>query len=174
MGGADDSIYVPYMGHTICLFGTIICQLSNCTQNERFGVPSQYEKCDDVLQWETPIAYEMFQSLLYMYKADVRCSWQHLPATCGSHLVIFTEEDSQNVYIMPDFGYILSTANGMMYYEEKHPLLMKCFRTFLRCISQMEAAYGSILLPWMGPSVSYHTNVDSQIAYKMKRFWVSS
>ena len=61
------------------------------TQNERFGVPSQYRKCGDGLQWETSIAYEMLQSLLYIYSTDVRCSWQHLHATYGSHLVIFAE-----------------------------------------------------------------------------------
>ena len=48
---------------------------------------------------------------------------------------------------MLDLGYPLCMGNGMLCYDERHPLLMKCFITFLRCISKAGRAYGIITLP---------------------------
>ena len=40
----------------------------------------------------------------------------------------------------------LCRGNGMLYYDERHSLLMKCFVTILRCISNGGRASGSITL----------------------------
>ena len=46
--------------------------------------------------------------------------------------------------------YPISTENEMPFYnKEIHPLLMKCFQTFVRYMRKMEGGYLYILLPLM-------------------------
>ena len=45
------------------------------------------------------------------------------------------------------FWYLLSMDNGMMYCKERHPLLLKCFITFLSCRRKMMGASDSIMIP---------------------------
>ena len=60
-----------------------------------------------------------------------------------------TKVDSQNAHKMRNFKYPLSTENGMFFYNERHPLLVRCFQTFLKCMRQMVGASLCILLPLM-------------------------
>ena len=63
---------------------------------------------------------------------------------------------------------VLCTTNGMMYYQGRHPLLMKYFIASLRCIRKMGEAYYSIYLPPLGHTMLFPPEVDSQIAHKMQ------
>ena len=57
---------------------------------------------------------------------------------------------SQIAYKMQqDFRYPLTATNGLLHYKERHPLLMKCFKTFLWCIRQMGGASEITCLPLM-------------------------
>ena len=62
---------------------------------------------------------------------------------------IFTKIDSQNALEMPNFKFPLSTKNWIIFYNERRPSLMQCFKTFLRCMWQMGGASLCILLPLM-------------------------
>ena len=61
-----------------------------------------------------------------------------------------TTVDSQIAHKILDLQYPLNTENGMLSYHSMHPLLMKCFKTFFRCIKPMVWASLFILLPLMG------------------------
>ena len=60
-----------------------------------------------------------------------------------------TKVDSQNAHKMPYFECPLRIENGMLFYNERQPLLMKCFQTFLKCMRKMGGAHLYILLPLM-------------------------
>ena len=80
-----------------------------------------------------------------------------------------TKVDSQNAHKMPNFKYPLSPENGMPLYNERYPLLMKCFQTFPRCRQQMGGASLCILLPLKGlTELLCSTKVDSQNTNKCK------
>ena len=74
----------------------------------------------------------------------------------------------QNAHKMPDFQYPLRTEDGMMNWKERHPSLMKCFKTFFRCKRQMKEVIDSIHKSSMGLSVPFPTPVDSQIAHAQR------
>ena len=81
-----------------------------------------------------------------------------------------TKMDPRIAYQMRNVGYPLSTENAIIYREDRHTLLMKCIKVFLRCMKQMEGSSGSIYLPPMGCTMAFITNVDSQISYTMIDF----
>ena len=81
-----------------------------------------------------------------------------------------TTVDSQVTHKIPDFQYTLSIENGMLCYQERHPLLMKCSKTFLRCIQPMACSSLCMILPLMGFTEIFFTKVDSQNAHKMPNF----
>ena len=60
-----------------------------------------------------------------------------------------TKVDPQNAHKMPNCKYPLSTENEILFHNERHPLLMKCFEIFLICMRQLGGAYLCILLPLM-------------------------
>ena len=82
-----------------------------------------------------------------------------------------TKVDSQNAHKMPNLKYPLSKENGVSFYNERHPLLMRCFQTFLKCMRQMVGASLCILLPFMGLTELCSAKVDYQIAQNT-RCWV--
>ena len=58
--------------------------------------------------------------------------WHCLPYTDGYHCA--SSHRGQYLilaYKIQDLGYPLKMINGMLYCKERHPLLMKCFKTFL-------------------------------------------
>ena len=72
-----------------------------------------------------------------------------------AHVAISTKADSQIAHKMPDLGYPLSMANGMMSYNKRQRLLLEWFTTFLRCIQYMRAASDRIFEPIMGHTVAF-------------------
>ena len=62
----------------------------------------------------------------------------------------YTEVDSQIAHKMPVLRYPVDTAHGMLHCKTTYPLLMNCFKPFLRCIEQREKAFASIYEPLMG------------------------
>ena len=65
MEGACDCIQNPLMDLMEPLFTMINLQIAH--KRPAFKVPSQYAKWNDILQGETPIAYEVFQNLWQIY-----------------------------------------------------------------------------------------------------------
>ena len=87
----------------------------------------------------------------------------------GLTKIVSTKVDSQNAHKMPNFKYPLSTENGVSFYNERHPLLKRCFQPFLKCMRQMGGASLCILLPLKGlTELLCSTKVDSQITNKMQ------
>jgi len=64
----------------------------------------------------------------------------------------------------------LSTLNEMMYCKERHPLLMKYFKTFARYILKLGRTLQSIFKPFIGLTRLFSTDVDSQISHKITVF----
>ncbi len=88
------------------------------------------------------------------------------------HTVQFAAKvSSQFVHKMPDFWYPLSMTNEILYYNEGQPLLMKCFKTFLRCIMQLRDASGSICLPLTGHTVPSQPTLTLKLYTKCQSFW---
>ena len=73
----------------------------------------------------------------------------------------------QNAHKMRDFQYPLSTENRMLYNKERHSLLMKCFKPFLRYMRQVKEAPDSVVMSFMGLDVPFLTPVNSQIGHKL-------
>ncbi len=62
-----------------------------------------------------------------------------------NHMPFSIKVDSEIAHKMQDFGkYPLMVSNEMLYREEVHSLLVKCFKTFIRYIGQMGGGYGNI------------------------------
>ena len=51
--------------------------------------------------------------------------------------VISIKVNSQIAHKMSDLGYTRSTENWVTYSNERHPLLLKWFKLFLRCIGKV-------------------------------------
>ena len=70
---------------------------------------------------------------------------------------------------MLDFGYPLSTRNGILCCNYKHPLLLKCYIVFLRCIRIIGWASNSIYKPLMVHTVSFlpKTNFKFHAKYQI-------
>ena len=67
--------------------------------------------------------------------------------------------------------YPLSTLNEMMYCNERHLLLMKCFKTSIRYILKLGRTLQSTFKPFIGLTMLFSADVDSQIAHKMTGFY---
>ena len=94
-----------------------------------------------------------------MQKEDGRNCWQYQPATYGSHHAISHHGWLSNCTKILDFQSPLSTESGMMCYQERYPLLMKCSKTFIRCIKPMIRASLSIFLPLMALTKTFSTRL---------------
>ena len=144
--------------------------LSNCTQNTRFSIPSQHRNgiwCATRrgihCSWSVPKP-SLDDALSWWYEppyASFRHSW------VSPWSPFFTKVDSQNAHKKPNFKYPLSAENEMPLYNERYPLLMKCFWTFLRFMRQMGGASLCILLPLKGHTESLCSmKVHSRITNK--------
>ena len=60
------------------------------------------------------------------------------------------------------------SINGMLYYNERHPLLLKCYITFFSYIKQTKGTSDSIYKAPMGLTVSFSTKIDSQVEHKIQ------
>ena len=62
-------------------------------------------------------------------------------------------------------------SNEMLYHDEVHSLLVKCFKTFIRSIGQMRGGYGDISVSTThGSHCAISPDIDSQIAHKIQDF----
>ena len=108
-----------------------------------------------MLQGDTSIASGVFHNLPYMYQDDYRSFRVHLQDPHGPHHIISVKNNSQTSGKMLDFRYPLSTKYGVRCCKERHPLLLKCVITFLRCIWMTGQASDSICRPIMVHRVSF-------------------
>ena len=95
------------------------------------------------------------------------------------HMVPFLSRLTLNdIKVLGVVGYPLSMGNGMIYCEERFPLLMKCFITFLRYIRRVTGAsgiiYDHIVIHNMSflvmPALKFHTKCQmwgTLFAHKM-------
>ena len=143
-------------------------QLSNFRQNVRFWEPSEHRKWDVVLQGDTPIASGVFHNLILMWNYDYRSFRLHLQDPYGPHHIISVKNNSQISGKMLDFRYPLSTKYGVWCCKERHPLLLKCFITFLRCIWMAGQASDSICRPIMVHRVSFMSKTNLKFHTKFQ------
>ena len=88
------------------------------------------------------------------------------------HTVQFpTKVSSQFVHKMSDFWYPLSMTNEILCYNEGQPLLMKCFKTFLRYIMQLRDSSRGISLPLTGHSVPSQPTLTLKLHTKCQSCW---
>ena len=99
-----------------------------------------------MLWWETSIADEVLHNLSQMHKQGRKSLWYHHPAPYCPHPVISLKVESQIAYKIPDLGYSISTESGMLWCQDRHPLLLKYLTIFLPCMrnAPFEVVY------WLG------------------------
>ena len=91
-------------------------------------------------------------------KTKVRGTSDSIHLTMGhTPMPISTDIVSQIAHKMPDLWYPLdtSTVNEVMYRTQRQPLLVKCFKTFHGCTSQVGGASESIYKPPMGHTMPF-------------------
>ena len=91
-----------------------------------------------------PLQLKYFISCLFIYTEGGMSFWQHIWAPYSSHGTIFVKVNSQIACKLPDLVCPISTGNGMLYYNERHSLLMKWSISFLKCMRQIGRTSGSI------------------------------
>ena len=118
------------------------------------------------------IAHEVFQNLMGCMR-QIGDAFDTISLPPKGHTVQFAAKvSSQFVHKMPDFLYPLSMTNEILYYNEGQPLLMKCFKTFLRYIMmQLRDASGSICLPLTGHTVPSQPTLTLKLYTKCQSFW---
>ena len=117
-----------------------------------------------MLQGETSISTWVLHNLPQMYKDELKCFWQHIYGHHSPHYIISAIHNSQISCKMPDFWHPLKTWNDLLCYKELNVLLLKCFRTFLNCITMMKSFQQHIRAPYG----QYHvipTKNNSHISY---------
>ena len=99
----------------------------------------------------------------------MRCSQQHWKGIYASQCAVLHWGCSSNCFKNTRFlSPSRSMDNVMMSWNKRHPLLMKCFKSFLRCIRPMGGASGDIYKEFMGITVSFPTAIiRKDIAHKM-------
>ena len=147
--------------------------LSKCTQNQ-ISLPSQYRKWDTVLFTSGDISIHCSWSVpkpslnVWCRREELLCASLYLlwfSPTYVPQRLTHKLQKIQDVWISP-----LSTKMACQYEEERHSLIMKCLKTILRYMRQMEGALDSICLSIIGPTEPFSTKVGSQIACKMPHF----
>ena len=122
------------------------------------------------MKWVATIAYEVFHSPHWMHKVDERSFCQHLSATYGLHHPNIHWRRLPNCTKIRDFGYTLSRIDMILYCNERHTLLMKCFIIFLRFKRQITGDSESIQKTFMGLAMPFAPDNDCQIAHKIPEF----
>ena len=134
--------------------------------NYQILVSPQYGRWVAVPQGKTFIAYEVLQILQICIMQIGGAFGRIYHTLVGLNVSFSMAIHFQNAHKMRDFQYPLIAENGMMYHKERHPLLMKCFKTFIRCMRQVKEAHASIRTSFMGLDMPFLTPVDSQIGHK--------
>ena len=80
---------------------------------------------------------------------------KNLQVSHVSNCAVSVEIVYQIAQKMLDLVYPLRMANGMLCYEGRQPLLLKCFIFFLRCISTVRGAFNIINKPPLDHIMSF-------------------
>ncbi len=127
--GASESIYKPLMGRIAPFLLRPTLKLSNKIPD--LGHPLITDN-GAIYCWNRhPLQLKYFMSYLLLYTEGGMSLWQHLWAPYSSHGTIFVKVNSQIACKLPDLVCHISTGNGMLYYNERHSLLMKWSIPFL-------------------------------------------
>ena len=168
---AIDSICKPFMGLTMCDLSSRLT-LKVHTKPDFSTLSVQKMGYCAVYQWR-----HKYPLLMKCPKTFFKCMMQMEELLCASFYLLWFSptyvpqrltlklQKIQDVWISP-----LSTNMACQYEEERHSLIMKCLKTILRYMRQMEGALDSICLSIIGPTEPFSTKVGSQIACKMPHF----
>ena len=161
MGEAVDSICQPLMSLTVWFSTTVDSQSAHKIPDFQYSL-SKYRKYDTVYQerHEYPLLMKCSNTFFRCIESMVWASLCIFLPLMNLTEIFSTKVDSQNAHEMPNFKYPLSTEKWMIFYNERRPLLMKCFKTFLRCMQQMGGASLCVLRPLMGLIELCSTKVD--------------
>ena len=144
----------------------------NYTQNTRFRYPLSMAYVMLYCGERHPLLMKYFKTLIRLMRKMKGAS----SINCGLPLmdVMMSPSTNVNSQIAPKMSvmrYPLSSLWQMWYCitnnKERHSLLMKCFKPFLRCMRQMKRASESPYLPRLALTVSFSIVLGSQIAPKM-------
>ena len=119
------------------------------------------------------IAHEVFQNLMGCIRqiGDASDSISLPPKGRTVQFPAKVSSQTQIVHKNARFWYLLSMTNETLYYDEGQPLLMKCFKTLLRCKMQLGDASGSIALPLIGHTVPSQPTLGLKLYTKCQSFW---
>ena len=100
--------------------------------------------------------WSVSQPSFYIYEVGQRSFKYHIWAKQWSHCAISDEVHSQIEYkIVLNCGYPMSTRNGMLCYNERHWLMIKCIIPFIRWMERPIEASGSIYEPFIVHAVLF-------------------
>ena len=136
VGGASDNIYEPIMINTVSFSAKNDSQIS-CKYSD-FGHPFR--------TGNRMMCYEKIHSLLLeCFIAFLRCIALIRGASDGTKhplmvniISCLPKNYSQFLCKKSDFGHPLSTRNWRLCCKERHPLLLKWFKTVLGCMRMLE------------------------------------
>ena len=154
-GRASDSIPDPHMVNTASFLPNI---LSNFKQKSNFGhhiYPGNTTLwCKD----RKPLLIGRFiSSIGYIRKQSYEVFIAYLiPLWSTQHL--FYQTYSQIPSRITIFGHHIYPDNVTVCCKNRHPLLIECFISFLRCIRRIERAFGSISDPMMVNTLPFLPN----------------
>ena len=134
-----------------------------------FGHPLSIENEMVCCKERHPLLLECFTIFLRMYKNEWMSFWKHVQALSGPQCVISTNKSSQISCKMLDFGHTHNTANGIMCYKERQPLLLECFLTFPQYISIIRGTFDNIWKPLIVHIISFLpiTNIKFHAKYQI-------
>ena len=118
-------------------------------QNIILLAPSQSPE-EYAVRWvETITAAWGFHNISHTYDDDWKSVWQQLSVPDGPQACPFCRNQLLNLMQNEDIWYPLSLVNRMLYFRERHSLLLECFIAYHWCIRMIERAPGSIDEPLM-------------------------
>ena len=120
--------------------------------------PSLHGKWDDVIWCEIHIAAWVLCNLPWMYKKDWKSPWQHIWPPRGQYSVFSIKNTLKFQAKITNFVYQFSPGNVVMWQKNIHPLLLKCFLTFLGYMNIIKIAFDSISNPLMVNAASFYQN----------------
>ena len=158
VGRAVDNICQPLMGHTVRFSNTADSQIAHKIPDFQYPLSTDngmlhYKERHPLVMKYSKTSFRFVQYMAWAFL----CIFLSL---MGPMKTFPTKVDPQNAHKMPNCKYPLSTENEILFHNERHPLLMKCFQIFLICMRQLGGAYLCILLPLMCLTELCSTKVD--------------
>ena len=126
---------ITNVGHNIIRGNMMVCHMDRH--------PLLLERFITFLNWEKRLEEPL--------EAYLIPSWSTQP--------LFYQINTQRISSQKSyFGHKISQGNAIFCHKDRHPLLLECFRTFVRCIMMVGWSSGSIFGPLMVNTVSFLTN----------------